>query len=51
MSGLAALTLVRSGLKSIAPAWYPSLHEDLDPASAQSFSIAFELDCPKSVFS
>ena len=51
MSGFAALTLVRIGLKSIAPAWYPSFTTIFRPSSLASSSNDFELDCPNALFS
>src|SRR5512134_3850372 len=51
MSGFAALTLVRIGLKSIAPAWYPSFTTIFRPSSLASSSNDFELDWPKELFS
>jgi hypothetical protein len=51
MSGFAALTLVRTGLKSIAPAWYPSFTTIFRPTPLASSSKDFELDWPNALFS
>src|SRR5512141_2877576 len=51
MSGFAALTFVRIGLKSIAPAWYPSFTTIFRPSLLASPSNDFELDWPNALFS